>query len=599
MSAEIIHAIAASLFILAAGYGTGYILTSRRTLSDWALEEAGLRTLLGLGVNSLALFLIGCWLWNVLVVYVVLAPAAIWTLYSLQNFRVSRTDLASPVTAISVGIVVLCFLGGLSKPSGGMGNDTISYHLMGPASWNSQRRISPVLDFSPTAFPATVETFFAAGMLLSNDRAPGIIDTFFFAILLIQVAGLTRSIGGSPAAIKLSALLLATMPAVVVFANNGFVDVAYACFVIAGIRFAVCPGSSEDLEVLSGAFAGLSAGTKYTGITFAGLCFFLYAGRRSRNLGWRRLILFPIVAFLIGSPWYIRNWVVLGSPIYPIPLILSGMFHSPTFPLPAILRFHEYILGRGQGIGLGIRYLFILPFTYTYYTAYFHGGGGIGLAPLAFTPLALYRTKDQKESRYLFYMAVALTVIWFFTDQESRFLISVVCITTAFAGLGSDIALRQFNGTTALLSASIIMISVVYGILIIGSDALPQLSWLNGANAEAAQRAKAIPYYGALEYLNRTDNVKRVLVLDATAPTFNAYVSTYYLLKPYLRVIGPYGETPIRSLTTQDEALREAGNMGITHVLEVGPKWPPASAVGCKHFDLVFSEDDARIYHCY
>jgi hypothetical protein len=606
MLAEIIKAAAASLFIVASGYGTGHILTNRWNLSDWDFEDVGLRTLLGLGVNSLALFLIGCWLWSVLVVYVVLTPTVVWALYSVSTFKVPQSlgvpRLPRPTTAIPICIVILCFLGSCGKPSGGIGNDTISYHLLGPAIWNSQGRIGPVLDHSHTAFPATIETLFAAGMLLSNDRAPGVIDTFFFVILLVQVAGLTRSIGASPAAMSLAVLLLATMPVIADFANNGFVDVAYACFAIASIRLAVWPHASH-YGLLSGAFAGLSAGTKYTGIMFACLCCLLYACRQGFHQPWRKLAVFPAGAILIACPWYIRNWVVLGSPIYPIPLALSGVFHSSTFPHPAVLGFNAYILDRGKGLGRGLRYLLALPFTYTYYTAAFQGAGGIGLAPLAFTPLALYETKAQKESRYLLLMAVALTVVWFVTQQEARFLIPVVCVATAFAALGGDIALRQLNGGTTLLASLIIWISVVYGTLLIVPNQWPRLSWMRGDAAEAAQRANNIPYWGAFEYLNRTDSVKRILVLDAKVPT-------YYLLKPYLKILGPYGERPMPGITTQEEALREAGNMAITHVLEVehcpygvqcrnGFDPMPISAVGCKRLDLVFSQKDARIYHCY
>ncbi len=592
MLTEILQAAAASSFILTAGYGTGCILTKHWKLDDWALEKLTLRLLLGLGVNSLALFLIGCWLWNALVVYVALSPAALCGLIYLLKLRVSLTGLSNLITGITICVVVFCFFAGLSKPSGGFGDDAISYHLMGPSSWNSRGKISPVLDESRTAFPASIETLFAAGMLLSNDRAPGVIDTFFFAILLIQVAGLTRRLGGSPVAMGLAALLLATMPAVADFAYNGFVDVAYACFVIASTRLAVWPDVSRHSGLLSGAFAGLSAGTKYTGIMFASICWLLYAYRQGFHRPWRRLIVFPIAALFTGSACYIRNWVVLGSPIYPIPLVLNGVFHSSTFPTQAVLGFNKYILERGRGLGRGPQYLLALPFTYTFYTAYFHGAGGIGLAPLAFAPLGLNKTKVQKESLYLFVMSVVLTVFWFFSQQESRFLMPVVCIMTAFAGLGADIALGQFDGVTASLAGLIILISGVYGCLTIGYHAWPRLSWVRGETAEEAQRTKDIPYYRAFEYLNRTDNVKRVLVLDAKVPT-------YYLLKPYVKIRGGFGETPIPSITTPEEALREAGNMAVTHILEVDSKLSHIARVGCGHFDLVFSQEDARIYRCY
>ncbi len=383
---EVLGAAAASAGVVIAGFGTGQALTRGRELSDWAPEEAALKTLLGLGLNALALFLGGMWHWGIGTVVAVLTFLLLFGVHGVSEGAVLRLFSCGRANCVTCTVLVICFLGGFAKPVGDIGNDTISYHLLGPKSWSVEGRIRPVLDHSHTAMPATVETLFGAGMVLSNDPAPGVIDSFFFALLLVQVAGSARKMGGSANASSLAVLLAATMPAIVDFSNNGFVDLAYACFVLASMRVMVWPSEGVGGDVLAGAFAGISIGTKYTGLIFAGIAT-LVRWLRVRNSG-RGIgaVVFPVAAGLVGCAWYARNWVVLGSPVYPRPAALSGLYHSATFPAAAVHGFQEYIIGRGKGIGRGLGYFLALPVTFTYFTAAFHGAGGIGLAPLGLAP---------------------------------------------------------------------------------------------------------------------------------------------------------------------------------------------------------------------
>lgn len=571
---EVLGAAVAAAGIVLSGYGTGRALVRGQELSDWDPEKAALETLLGLGVNGLVLFLVGLVHWSLATVIVVLLVPAIW---GLTKARISLRG----VPWIAGAVVFLCFLGGFEKPVGDIGNDAISYHLLGPKTWNAESVIRPVLDHSHTAMPATVETLFAAGMLLSNDRAPGVIDSVFFALLLIQVAGITRKLGGSSQAVGFAVLLAATMPAIADFSNNGFVDLAYACFVLASIRAVVWPLEGIAGDLLAGAFVGITLGTKYTGLIFAPIAM-LFRMVRGR---WSGAIVFALTAGLVGCAWYARNWLVLGSPVYPIPAALGGVFHTPTFPAAAVAGFQEYIAGRGKGVGSGVGYFVALPFTYTYFTAAFHGAGGIGLAPLGLAPLAIYELRRERALRNLLGICFLFTLSWFVMQQESRFLIPVVCVAVALAGIGAESALRKASKPRLALVWSILGISVLYGGLIIVHDEWPRLTWLRGPAAELNRQKAQIPYYTAFEYLNNTTDVKRVLILDKLTPT-------YYLHKPYVKIAGPYGEVPVPGIETTEEALSKRGSLGITHILVTQPL---DIEPRCK---IVFTTADARIYQC-
>jgi hypothetical protein len=57
-----------------------------------------------------------------------------------------------------------------------------------------------------------------------------------------------------------------------------------------------------------------------------------------------------------------------------------------------VTKFHAYIHDRGKGLGSGIWNVLLFPYQFTFFTSYFHGAGGIGLAPLAFAPILLMLT---------------------------------------------------------------------------------------------------------------------------------------------------------------------------------------------------------------
>jgi len=588
--AEVVSAAAAGLALAVAGYGTGRIVAAKHELSDWEPEKAALETLLGMGLNALALFLTGIFYWRPITVIALLALPFLVGLRALFRLRISFAGLPRTALAATLAILLICFLGSFAKPVGDIGNDTISYHLLGPKTWKAEGAIRPVLDHSHTAMPATVETLFAAGMLISNDRSAGFIDMVFFALLLLQVAGFTRKLGGGTNAMAIAVLLTAAMPLIADFSNNGFVDLAYACFALAAIRFVVWGPKINSPAVFGGIFTGLCLGTKYNGLFLAAILIAVYLFDRRDSAQRAAFWMFPLAAVLVGGGWYLRNWIVLGSPVYPIPQVLAGFFHSATFPPAAIEGFQEYIAGRGKGAGRGFGYFLALPFTLTYFTAAFHGAGGIGLAPLGLGPAGLYKVWNRRAVRTLAAILFFFTLSWYVTQQESRFLIPVVCVFASLAGIGAEWAWSTASARRRILIGAIIAISVIYGSLVILTDERPRLLWLKGPAADLAAQATKIPYRTAFQYLNQTDAVKRVLILDKLVPT-------YYLNKPYVKVLGPYGEVPDPSLTSPHVALQETRRLGISHILMVTPDLDLPAGTNCD--TPVFQSPDARVYSCH
>ena len=168
------------LFIVAAVYGWGRFFDTRLT---WGRDRAVTSTvLLGVGGMGTILTTIGIFwftpalVWSALAIGCGLATLAIYV--SAGRGTLGSIDwLAVAIAGIPCAVVLVS---GCAEPLGDNGNDTISYHLLGPKVWLRHARIEPVLDHSHTAFPALVEVLYACAMVVDGPSTVGAIERPFF-----------------------------------------------------------------------------------------------------------------------------------------------------------------------------------------------------------------------------------------------------------------------------------------------------------------------------------------------------------------------------------------------------------------------------------
>jgi hypothetical protein len=181
------------------------------------------------------------------------------------------------------------------------------------------------------------------------------------------------------------------------------------------------------------------------------------------------------IAAAVASPFYLRNWILLGCPIYPPPPGYASFCTPKYFPSDAIQQFHNYIYKRGAGLGRGWLAFLKLPFNLTYHTANFHGAGGIGLCPLALAPFGILAMRRNTFARSLGLFALLITCMWFFTQQESRFLIPVYVVAAIFSVVGWSYVSARRGRLQRLTAASVVGISILYGLVMIASAQIENL----------------------------------------------------------------------------------------------------------------------------
>jgi hypothetical protein len=568
---DVTRAILATAIVAIAALGAGHWIGRILPASFSRLDRLACCWLGGLGLLGIVLFLVG---------QIVFAPATILLVISIAVLSAVRPIMreiaagtgrkveVSVFPALTVAFVlILTGLGGLADIVGDVGNDAIAYHLLGPKVWLRNEIIRPVLDSCHTAFPATAEVVFGSAMLLGGPHGPGLMAVLTLSMMLLISGSIGIRSGLSHRGAWWVAAFIASMPAVYAGAHSGFVDVLYAGFILAAARVGFDARRLCDFVAL-GFFCGLAIATKYTGLlalpalvvsvcSYGAASFGIGRGPRIGSLG-----VTAVTACLISAPFYLRNWILLGSPIYPPPPLLSSIFRVKYLSQGAVHSFHAYILQRGAGLGRGLRAYLLLPFNLTYHTSNFHGGGGIGLYALALGPIGLMLSRTNRFAKGLALLAWLLTTLWFVTQQESRFLIHVYVIGAVFAALAWQHVRSRGPRYSSRLAEVAIAISLTYGLFMITRTRAEDIRSVFSASFAEQRRQERIPYLDSFRYLNSNPAVKKVLILDRSVPT-------YYIDKGYIKPFGRWGEQTVPDVTNIQEALGRLSDLRISHVLDV------------------------------
>lgn len=592
----------ANLLLFLAAFGLGSFIRPLIPQNFAKIDRLVIVPLAGFGLQGLLLFLVGVVRFSPPVILSILLPAAILGVRCfLQEMRgTAFSSVVGEVPIIPATVIALVLLvtiiGGLAEPVGDIKLDAIAYHYLGPKVWLREGAIRPVLDECLTSFPATVEVQYAALMMVGGQRAPELFSVTAFALILLLAAAVALRSGLGSVDAWWVAALISAMPAVYRGLYGGMIDVIYAAFVILAARIAF-DSELPRHYLLAGLFCGFAIGTKYTGLISTALliiCVFLFTPNSSRRFSWctaKYLAIICLVAAFISSPWYVRNWLILGCPIYPPPPSLASFFHVKYLSPEAIQEIKKAMLKIGRGMGTGLLSLLLLPFHLAFHPANFeNGAGGIGLVPLTFIPFCFRAYRWGRFAKALGLYAILMTFAWFYTAQESRYLIQVYVIAAIFGVAGWRYVVRTTPLLGRLLSALTVTISISYGLFMIVAARADDIHAMASTSFAESRKQNGIPFRESFNYLSSEPSVLKVLVLEPLVPT-------YYLDKKYLKPIGRWGEQPLPGIDGPREVLPEISKWNISHVLDVRlkdggfqlPEHP-------EHLVLVFEAEDQRVY---
>lgn len=226
----------------------------------------------------------------------------------------------------------LTFVLTLAPPSGN-DYDSLTYHLAVPAQYLREGKVVPLPFDHHSYFPFTLEMLYALGLAARGAVLAKLFHWLMLPIGAFALVAIGRRAHSTRAGL-LAAVLYASMPMVLQEASTAYIDLGFAAFAfLAVLCFCGAPSTERGQNVLwSGVFCGLCLGTKYFGWLFFGFLGLWLLGEmlrgksasRSAGLNWRHIAAFAVPALILGAPWYIRNVLWTGNPVFPFAFLIFG-----------------------------------------------------------------------------------------------------------------------------------------------------------------------------------------------------------------------------------------------------------------------------------
>jgi len=404
--------------------------------------------------------------------------------------------------------------------------DAMSYHLELPSRYLLEHRVFHVTENLYSGYPQLVEILYGVGLALDGVGAAGIISFMGLLLLLGLVWSWCRNRYDDETA-AWAVVMIAFTPPVMILAPFFHNDLYMAFFTLAAVFILADKVEGRKLRsgsfVLAGVMAGFAAGTKYTGLGFAigvpvivGLTVHLKraiiapvkgdVGEQIRGWG-----VFTGTALLTASPWYLKNLVFTGDPLFPL---LSGLRgHVPGLSSLATDAFYK-----GNSLA-DIWQWTLVPYQAVFRFWELQLPMSIGLVPLVLLPTLVWLARDRFRTQRVdpllfFWMIVSLTV-WYLTFRAGRFALPMavmlfVWFAAAFRGTVSE-SFRAGSALTVIV-VFLLMINLASFLGFVTSYA----DMVTGAFGRITARnylASTYAPFGALDYLNHLEPDGKVLFL--------------------------------------------------------------------------------------
>jgi hypothetical protein len=278
----------------------------------------------GLGTLSVTFFLLGLVGWLTPFAVLGVAGAALATALvparavagnrGRGTWRDAPASWRCALTAAGL-LVTPAFLLSLYPPTA---FDETTYHLSYASAFAATHRLVVVPEHLFPVYPQLLEMLFSALMLVFDDVATHVVQFLCMLVTTAAIFGLGKRFADPRAALLGAALWLAN-PLVHYQAASSYVDLGYAMFaVLAIMAFELWrEGDQYPWLAASGLLVGFAADTKYLGLVWLAILGVatLWSAPPARRFG--RTALFIGMALAAMAPWYVRNTIVTGNPVFP------------------------------------------------------------------------------------------------------------------------------------------------------------------------------------------------------------------------------------------------------------------------------------------
>ena len=451
----------------------------------------------------------------------------------LANFSKIKFTLTSRLDYVYV-IFLLClfftfannFISSFAPPSDA---DSLNFHLSIPKYYVDVGSIIPLIYYNFLLSPANSEMWNILSLLLIDDRLPQLVQCSvgFFTVLILYRIGEERIS-------KLAGLFVSTFyylnPKIIMLSSVAKCDPIYFGYIFLSFHTILLWIEKSNLRYfyLSAIFVGYSLATKFHGIFWALsigvllLRYLFYKNENKTSLKITHLFIYILISALIVSPYYLRNYIFTGDPIWPF----GWSFFNAQYWNQAL---HDKYSSWQQGPGESIFHYIFLLWNVTINQNYWVDGFKIPYLPiqLAFLP-GLYLIRYLNNSQKSLYLSLSIvtfifSLMWFTSYQQLRYFLPVMIFLSIPS---SHVFCTIFEKKILKYGAMfVVIISLLVSIAFSVIKSMNFVPVAIGLEDELKFLSKKVSFYEDFEWLN--DN------LPDDALIFFAHLKPYYLENDY------------------------------------------------------------------
>lgn len=565
--------LACAIFILYCFTLLGHSLRSLLPSSEWTPSLAVLwEAYLGMTAAAVLLTLVG-----MAGLFYPSAFIGILAAGPFMNYRDNSTLLA-PLRAISDtirslkgevwAILALALSAAIALVSTAMPEifyDALYYHLGLPQQYLLRGKIEWDSAVVHSAFPAYLDVLFGVCLGIAGPGTAKFFNLLLFPLAWGATAAFIFEVLSDRRAALIGTMTIATVPGVLVMSTMCAIDAALVGFsamsalAVARARHAVtgAAGGLTGIISLGAVTAGFVAGSKYTGLWLIATLAPALATSRHWTLSLRLTLIFSATALTIAAPWYVRNALLTGDPLYPAIKALLGDADAVW----AVQRLQRDV----QTMGFTSTAPIDLVTTLIHTPERLGAGAETGiLLPLGAVALLIGALWHQQLRPWAFALGLYLP-IWMSFTGVMRYLYPVFPLCTLGIARAASLLVVRWPQAKLMLSLmallaiaplwqSVAVLNEVY----VGSD---MAALFSGSLSRDDYLSRRLAYYPAAQWINaHTASDAHVLYLGETRLLYLDRLVTFtsaYDAGHFDRLLAP-GAPPLWT-TLKD--------LGVTHVL--------------------------------
>lgn len=484
--------------------------------------------------------------------------------------------------------VVLSLVGALIPP-GSADYDGLSQHLAQAWTYAHEQAVFPLWFDHHSQFPATMQMLFTGGMLADGYVTARLLNCLTGLMCIIWVVLIAnRFVRTEESTLPglWAALVVVTMPIFAYLTGVTYVDLAVASFGLGGLYFFLAwyHERQSSALLLMGLMLGGGMTVKMQILALAGLLIVasaIVAIRRSRG---RQLAVAVGLMLVVGSPWYIKTYLITGNPVYPFAYEIFGgkqwsqqqadayerhqmEFGVGELPSPAQMRQMPGYVQRFIGPRAPHRWL-MGPVLLTLYPWEFSVGSGpaqsyltewIGPLVLPLALLLLFLPRPP-SARTILWLMLPLWLWWFYSMQYTRYLLPTLLLLCPVLGYSLSRLLSHrglVRASAAALTGAWSLIALV-PLLLNVSIAMPVLT---GQMSWQTYLTHTLDVYEPSRY------IAEYLPTDAKIATYGE-PRYYYFRRPAIWADPGHSRLlEYQGMAGPEELIDRYRQLGVTHVL--------------------------------